>query len=88
MKHKIQIGIELNTDNDPEPEISVTPVDLEVPENIYAAAKTLQDYFDMVDDNPGDGKAEVPVNTRIPTIKIFGKTLSVPIKGDIFIRVK
>lgn len=84
---KLQIGIEINTDNDPESEIRVTPVDIEVPDEIGNAARTLQNYFDAVDAQPGDGEADIPMPKRIPIKFLFVKT-DVKIDGNLFIRVK
>lgn len=84
---KLQIGIEINSDADPAPEIRVTPVDVEVPENVAQAAKVLAAYFDMGDAQPGDGEADFPMKAKIPIKFLFIKT-DVKIDGNLFLRVK
>jgi hypothetical protein len=84
---KLQIGIEINTGGDPTPEIRVTPVDVEVPDNVADAARVLSAYFDMNDAKPGDGEADIPVKAKLPIRFLFVKT-DVKIDGNLFLRVK
>lgn len=84
----LQIGLELNTDNNPKTyEVRVTPVDFEVPEEVALAAETLQRFFDAVDANPGDGEADFPVKSRIP-IKLWFVNTNVNVDGNMFLKVK
>ena len=85
---RLQIGIELNTDNNPNTyEVRMTPADFEVPENVADAAEILQAFFDSVDANPGDGEADFPIKQRIPIKLAFIKT-NVNIDGNLFLKVK
>jgi hypothetical protein len=85
---RLQIGLELNTDNNPNTyEVRVTPADFEVPEDVAKAAETIQNFFDSFDANPGDGEADVPVKERIPIRLAFLKT-NINIDGNVFLRVK
>jgi hypothetical protein len=86
MARKIQIGIELNTDKDPEMEVRFTSPDIEVPDNVADAAKTLQDYFDLQDVQPGDGEADIKLPRRIPVNFLFIRT-EVSVDGNLFIKV-
>jgi hypothetical protein len=85
---KLQIGVELNTDRDPKDyEIRVTPVDVEVPDEVANAARIVQAFLDSNDANPGDGEADIPVKSKFPINFFFVRT-SVSIDGNVFIRVK
>lgn len=85
---RLQIGLELNTDNNPaDYEIRVTPVDVEVPVEVAEAAKTLTAFFDAMDANPGDGEADVRVKERIPVKLAFIKT-NINLDGNVFLKVK
>lgn len=86
IKHFLQIGIELNTDKDPEPEIRVTPVDREVPKDIFDKVKEVVDFLDNFDPQPHDGEADLPVKQKIAIAKFFGHEQKVILEGAIFIR--
>jgi hypothetical protein len=83
---KLQIGIELNTGGDAAPEIRVTPADVEIPDHVAIAARVVQDYFDSVDAQPGDGEADVPFKSKIPIRFLFVRT-DLKIEGNLFMRV-
>lgn len=85
-KYYVQIGIELNTDKDPEPEIRVTPVDREVPKHIYDKVKEVVDFLDTFDAQPGDSEADFPFKQRIAVAKFLGREHKILFEGTIFIR--
>lgn len=72
----LQIGLQINTDNDPEPEVDVTPVDSKVPDKAGNAIATGVAIADLSDAVPGSGEYEVDTKLDIP-IKLFGKTFKV-----------
>jgi hypothetical protein len=84
---RLQIGIELNTDADPEMDIRVTPADIEVPDHIAAAARTLISYFDASDVHPGDGEADIKLPRRLPINLGFIRT-QISIDGNVFLRIR
>lgn len=72
----IQIGLLINTDKDPEPEIHVTPVDSRIPDRAGNLIETGVAFADLSDAVPGSGKYEVDTKVDFP-IKLFGKTFMV-----------
>lgn len=86
--HNLQISLEFNTDNDPEYEIHVTPVDLKIPEE---AAKYIQkgiQMADMVDAEPGDDALQIPAKFKVPTkIRIFGKNIDFTVDAQVEVKV-
>lgn len=76
MAKYIQIGLQINTDSDPEPEVQITPVDSKLPEQAGNALATGIALADLSDAVPGSGKYEVDTKLDIP-IKLFGKLFRV-----------
>lgn len=76
MSKFLQIGIQINTDNDPEPEIVTTPVDSKVSDKAGNAIATGVAIADLTDAVPGSGRFEVDTKLDVP-IKFLGKTFRV-----------
>lgn len=76
MAKHLQIGIQVNTDKDPEPEVNVTPVDSAIPDVAGSAIETGILLADLNDAQPGSGKYEADAKLNLP-IKVFGRTFYV-----------
>lgn len=88
---RLQLGFEVNTDKDPEYEIRITPVDIELPPHIALAAKAVEAYLDSLDAHPGDGEADIAVKKKIPVkINLYITKLNTTyeLDGNIFLNVK
>lgn len=89
MAHRLQVGLNINTDADAEYEIQVTPVDIEIPEGAAKLLKQGIGLIDLADAEPGDGELDVPAKFKVPTrLRIFGKNIEFTVDAMIELRVE
>jgi hypothetical protein len=86
MAKHLQIGIQINTDADPEPEVNVTPVDTTVVSKAADGLETAILLADLNDAVPGSGVYEVDTKIAFP-IRLFGRTFTFNYPARVTVKV-
>jgi hypothetical protein len=92
---RLQVGLTVNTDKDPEPEVRVTPVDILVPAGkeievqlALGVLNGLMESAGLHDPTPNDGELNTPeTRVRIPINILFLHT-NVDAKAGMFFKIK
>lgn len=83
----LEIEIEVNTDNDPEAEISKVIVHQPIADDAAEAFAKIIEVIDRTDIQAGDGEADAGFEVRKTIAKIFGYKIEVKASAVISMRI-
>lgn len=86
MPHHLQIGVQIDANNDGNYEVNVTPLDSDISDNSATILEQTINVADLMDAIPGDHVLEFPTKVKLP-IKVFGFTLNINYPLMISVRV-